>query len=133
MCFPQKLGIIRPTQKCTSHNEATLRQAEVCFVRHRAGNIFFYSLLSFGIDSATAIRMFFTKVVETGRIPFTIGYDAEDLYGGVRIAEMAYKDYEESGKNRALFLNFSKNLFMIYCLETTLKFDKQLKKLDKVV
>ena len=35
---------------------------------------------SFGIDSATAIRIFFAKVSETGKIPFTIGLDIECLF-----------------------------------------------------
>lgn len=35
---------------------------------------------SFGIDSATAIRIFFAKVSETGKIPFTIGLDIERLF-----------------------------------------------------
>jgi addiction module RelB/DinJ family antitoxin len=74
-------------------------------LKERAENYFH----SFGIDSATAIRMFFTKVVETGRIPFTIGYDVEDLYD-VRIAEMAYKDYEESGKKSRPFSELLKEL-----------------------
>jgi addiction module RelB/DinJ family antitoxin len=30
---------------------------------------------AFGMDTATAIRIFFAKVAETGSIPFTIGYD----------------------------------------------------------
>lgn len=29
----------------------------------------------FGLDTATAIRMFFSKVVQTDRIPFTVGLD----------------------------------------------------------
>ena len=30
----------------------------------------------FGLDSATAIRMFFAKVVQTNRMPFTVGFDS---------------------------------------------------------
>ncbi|GHV63879.1 hypothetical protein FACS1894199_00830 [Bacteroidia bacterium] len=56
---------------------------------------------SFGMDCATAIRIFFAKVSETGRIPFTIGVDdtedAEDAYDAM-IGEQAYAEYLASGK-----------------------------------
>ncbi|GEM_PF-4478880 len=64
----------------------------------------------FGLDSATATRLFFSKVVQTNRIPFTIGCDPcmkteqspyettpeEDAYD-VRAAERAYADYKANG------------------------------------
>lgn len=52
---------------------------------------------SFGMDTATAIRIFFAKVAETGSIPFTIGIDAEDVYDAM-IGEQAYAEYLASGK-----------------------------------
>ena len=65
----------------------------------------------FGLDSATAIRMFFSKVVQTNRIPFMVGFDApsegnatsyetspeEDAHD-VCVAEQAYADYQADGK-----------------------------------
>lgn len=51
----------------------------------------------FGLDSATAIRMFFAKVSETGSIPFTIGVNTEDAYDAM-IGEQAYAEYLASGK-----------------------------------
>ena len=57
---------------------------------------------SFGIDSATAIRIFFAKVSETGKIPFTIGLDAEDIHDA-KVAENAYRKYEKDGKKSRPF------------------------------
>jgi DNA-damage-inducible protein J len=51
---------------------------------------------SFGLDTATAIRIYFAKVAETGRIPFSIGLDPEDVYDA-KIAEQAYQEYVDSG------------------------------------
>ena len=61
----------------------------------------------FGLDSATAIRMFFSKVVQTDRIPFTVGLDnaepyeyettpEEDAYDAM-VAKEAYEEYKASG------------------------------------
>jgi addiction module antitoxin, RelB/DinJ family len=61
----------------------------------------------FGLDSATAIRMFFAKVVQTDRIPFTVGLDddipgeyettpEEDAYDA-QVAKEAYEEYIASG------------------------------------
>jgi addiction module RelB/DinJ family antitoxin len=52
---------------------------------------------AFGMDTATAIRIFFAKVAETGSIPFTIGIDNEDAYDAM-IGEQAYAEYLENGK-----------------------------------
>jgi addiction module RelB/DinJ family antitoxin len=52
---------------------------------------------SFGMDTATAIRIFFAKVATTGTIPFTIGVDAEDVYDAM-IGEQAYAEYVAGGK-----------------------------------
>jgi DNA-damage-inducible protein J len=55
---------------------------------------------SFGMDSATAIRIFFAKVLETGKIPFTIGAEAEDIEDvyDAMVGEQAYQEYIDSGK-----------------------------------
>jgi DNA-damage-inducible protein J len=52
---------------------------------------------AFGMDSATAIRIFYAKVAETGTIPFTIGINPEDMHDS-KIAEQAYLEYLDSGK-----------------------------------
>jgi DNA-damage-inducible protein J len=52
---------------------------------------------SFGIDTATAIRMYFSKVVETGTIPFEIGVSRED-WEDAQVAEQAYQEYVDGGK-----------------------------------
>ncbi|MDR0506539.1 MAG: type II toxin-antitoxin system RelB/DinJ family antitoxin [Dysgonamonadaceae bacterium] len=57
---------------------------------------------SFGMDTATAIRIFLVKVAETGSIPFTIGMDAEDAYDAM-IGEQAYEEYLASGKKSRPF------------------------------
>jgi addiction module RelB/DinJ family antitoxin len=62
-------------------------------IKEKAENFFH----TFGMDTATAIRIFFAKVVETGSIPFTIGVDAEDAYDA-KIGEQAYAEYLASGK-----------------------------------
>lgn len=65
----------------------------------------------FGLDSATAIRMFFSKVVQTNRIPFMVGFDTpseenasayetsleEDAHDA-RVAEQANAEYQAGGK-----------------------------------
>jgi DNA-damage-inducible protein J len=51
----------------------------------------------FGMDAATAIRIFYAKVAETGSIPFSIGIDPEDLYDA-KVGELAYQEYLDSGK-----------------------------------
>jgi DNA-damage-inducible protein J len=74
-------------------------------VKEKAENYFH----SFGMDTATAIRIFFAKVAETGRIPFTIGLEAEDLYDA-KLAENAYREYEKSGKKSRPFSELLKEL-----------------------
>jgi DNA-damage-inducible protein J len=64
---------------------------------------------SFGIDTATAIRMYFAKVVELGRIPFTVGLESEDLYDAM-VAEQAYQEYIDSGKKSRPFSELLKEL-----------------------
>ena len=67
---------------------------------------------SFGIDTATAIRMYFAKVVELERIPFTVGLedeDAEDAYDAM-IGEQAYQEYLDSGKKSRPFSELLKEL-----------------------
>lgn len=64
---------------------------------------------SFGMDSATAIRIFYAKVAEVGRIPFTIGFSSEDLYDA-KIGEQAYKEYLDSGKKSRPFSELLKEL-----------------------
>ncbi len=74
----------------------------------------------FGLDSATAIRVFFSKVVQTNRIPFTVGFDPctethppyettpeEDAYDA-RVAERAYADYKSSGQKSRPFAELLK-------------------------
>ncbi|GHT72344.1 hypothetical protein AGMMS50262_00740 [Bacteroidia bacterium] len=72
----------------------TLVQARIDPVIKEKAEAYFHS---FGMDSATAIRIFFAKVSETGRIPFTIGLETEDLYDAM-VAEQAYQEYIDSGK-----------------------------------
>lgn len=62
-------------------------------IKQKAENYFH----SFGMDTATAIRIFFAKVAETGCIPFTIGVDAEDAYDAATGAK-AYEEHLASGK-----------------------------------
>jgi addiction module RelB/DinJ family antitoxin len=64
---------------------------------------------SFGMDSATAIRIFFAKVSEVGKIPFTIGLEDEDVYDAM-IAEQAYQEYIDSGKKSRPFSELLKEL-----------------------
>lgn len=64
---------------------------------------------AFGMDTATAIRIFFAKVVETGSIPFTIGIEPEDM-DDLRLAEIAYREYESSGKKSRPFSELVKEL-----------------------
>jgi addiction module RelB/DinJ family antitoxin len=72
---------------------ATLVQARIdSAVKEKAENYF----RLFGLDSATAIRIFFAKVADTGSIPFTIGLDPEDVYDA-KIADEAYDEYVKSG------------------------------------
>ncbi|GHT21611.1 hypothetical protein FACS189430_01940 [Bacteroidia bacterium] len=72
----------------------TLVQARINPVIKERAEAYFHS---FGMDSATAIRIFFAKVAETGSIPFTIGIDDEDVYDAM-IGEQAYQEYIDSGK-----------------------------------
>ncbi|GHV35752.1 hypothetical protein FACS1894178_6000 [Bacteroidia bacterium] len=37
-------------------------------------------LSAFGIDSATAIRIYFAKIAETGKIPFVVGFEDDDFW-----------------------------------------------------
>jgi DNA-damage-inducible protein J len=64
---------------------------------------------TFGMDTATAIRIFFAKVAETGSIPFTIGVDVEDAYDTM-IGEQAYAEYLASGKKSRPFSELLKEL-----------------------
>jgi DNA-damage-inducible protein J len=64
---------------------------------------------AFGMDTATAIRIFFAKVAETGMIPFTIGLDPEDVYDA-KIAEEAYQEYVDSGYKSRPFPELLKEL-----------------------
>jgi addiction module RelB/DinJ family antitoxin len=73
---------------------ATLVQARIEPAIKEKAEKYFHS---FGMDTATAIRIFFAKVAETGRIPFTIGLEAEDVYDSM-VAEQAYQEYIDSGK-----------------------------------
>jgi len=70
----------------------------------------------FGLDSATAIRMFFSKVVQTNRIPFVVGFDAfsegnassyettpEEDANDARVAEQAYAEYQVDGRKSRPF------------------------------
>jgi addiction module RelB/DinJ family antitoxin len=57
---------------------------------------------AFGMDTATAIRIFLAKVAETGSIPFAIGVNAEDAYDAM-IGEQAYAEYLASGKKSKPF------------------------------
>jgi addiction module RelB/DinJ family antitoxin len=82
----------------------TLVQARIeTSIKEKAENYF----NSFGMDTATAVRIFFAKVAETGKIPFQIGLDAEDVYDA-KLAEAAYKEYEKSGKVSRPFSEFLK-------------------------
>ncbi|MGC4130346.1 MAG: type II toxin-antitoxin system RelB/DinJ family antitoxin [Bergeyella sp.] len=64
---------------------------------------------SFGMDTATAIRIFFAKVAETGKIPFTIGIEPEDKYDA-ELAEKSYREYEKNGKKSRPFSELLKEL-----------------------
>ncbi|GHU55788.1 hypothetical protein FACS189411_04960 [Bacteroidia bacterium] len=64
---------------------------------------------SFGMDTATAIRIFFAKVAETGKIPFTIGLETEDFYDAI-VAEQAYQEYIDCGKKSRPFSELLKEL-----------------------
>ena len=75
----------------------------------------------FGLDSATAIRMFFAKVVQTNRIPFTVGFDSftetavppygttveEDAYDAC-VAEQAHAEYKANGSKSRPFTELLK-------------------------
>lgn len=52
-------------------------------LKDRAEKIF----AGIGIDTPTAIRMFFTKVTSTGGIPFDLSYP-EDRYSSKKLAEL---------------------------------------------
>jgi addiction module RelB/DinJ family antitoxin len=55
-----------------------------------------------GIDTPTAIRMFFVKVAETGKVPILTDEEAEDLYDA-KVGEAAYAEYVAGGcKSRPL-------------------------------
>ena len=75
----------------------------------------------FGLDSATAIRMFFSKVVQTNRIPFTVGFDPctevntlpyettpEEDASDVRVAEQAHAEYKANGSKSRPFIDLLK-------------------------
>jgi addiction module RelB/DinJ family antitoxin len=57
---------------------------------------------TFGMDTATAVRIFMAKVADTGRIPFTIGFDPEDVHDA-KIADEAYQEYLSGGKQSRPF------------------------------
>jgi hypothetical protein len=48
-------------------------------------------------------------VSEVGRIPFTIGLEAEDVYDA-KLAEAAYTEYEKNGKQSRPFSELIKEL-----------------------
>lgn len=73
---------------------AALVQARIDLAIKEKAERYFHS---FGIDTATAIRIYFAKVAATGCIPFTIGVDTEDAYDAM-IGEQAYEEYLASGK-----------------------------------
>ena len=85
---------------------ASLVQARIDPVIKEKAESYFHS---FGMDNATAIRIFYAKVAETGSIPFTIGVDVEDLYDA-KIAEQAYAAYLASGKKSRPFSELLKEL-----------------------
>jgi addiction module RelB/DinJ family antitoxin len=73
-------------------SSASLIQARIDpALKEKAENYF----RAFGMDTATAIRIFFAKVAETGKIPFVIGLEPEDIYDS-KLAEKAYEEYEKN-------------------------------------
>jgi addiction module RelB/DinJ family antitoxin len=85
---------------------AALVQARIDSALKEKAERYFHS---FGMDTATAIRIFFAKVAETGKIPFTIGMETEDLYDAM-VAEQAYQEYIDSGKKSRPFSELLKEL-----------------------
>jgi len=62
----------------------------------------------FGIDTSTAIRIFFSKVVETGKIPFIIGGESElDVLDGELAKSL--NEAKENIKNDKDILRFKSN------------------------
>jgi len=62
----------------------------------------------FGIDTATAIRMFFSKVVETGKIPFIIGVESENNVLNDELARSLDEAREDIENDRGI-LRFNSN------------------------
>jgi DNA-damage-inducible protein J len=60
----------------------------------------------FGIDTSTAIRIFFSKVVETGKIPFVIGVENEFLDDELA---KSLDEAKENIKNNKDILRFKSN------------------------
>ena len=94
------------TIKYGSMATATLVQARIDSVIKEKAESYFRS---FGMDNATAIKIFYAKVAESGSIPFTIGRDAEDLYDA-KIAEQAYEEYLANGKKSRPFSELLKEI-----------------------
>ncbi|MDR1974507.1 MAG: type II toxin-antitoxin system RelB/DinJ family antitoxin [Bacteroidales bacterium] len=84
----------------------TLVQARIEPDIKKKAEMYFHS---FGMDTATAIRIFFAKVAETGKIPFIIGVETEDLYDAM-VADQAYQEYIDSGKKSRPFSELLKEL-----------------------
>ena len=72
----------------------------------------------FGMDTSTAIRIFFSKVVETGKIPFSIGVEDEILD-----KELA-KSLDEAKKD----IKNNKNILRFNSNKDVFKFLDELKK-----
>jgi len=62
----------------------------------------------FGIDTSTAIRIFFSKVVETGKIPFVIGIENELDVLDDELAK-SLDEAKENIKNNKDILRFKSN------------------------
>lgn len=60
----------------------------------------------FGMDTSTAIRIFFSKVVETGKIPFSIGVEDEVLD---KELEQSLDEAKKDIKNNKNILRFNSN------------------------
>jgi len=75
-------------------------------------------LNDFGLDISTAIRMFLIKVKNTQSIPFTIGYDNNDLSKELSDYLLAAKQEIEQDKN---VLHFTDNQEGFAYLENLMK------------
>ena len=75
-------------------------------------------LNDFGLDISTAIRMFLIKVKNTQSIPFTIGYDNNNISNELSNYLLAAKQDIEQDKN---VLHFSDNQEGLTYLESLMK------------